>query len=202
MTELSKTKSHLKPVRLKIYANFESNSESVKSYEWFHPKKYQSDNLAKRLHTNNQQKCIDCLKPRSNKNERECKKCDSNYFYVPNYESYSFVVLLKSIILSLKQKTKSHLLVDSFKELSIFDKPIDKPKIKRLKNIYLLSEFSFFEELSIIKTNHAFRGYAMSCKVEIIERENPIDQLETRKSSIKDVFSDLVNEAKYKSIEI
>ena len=34
-----------------------------------------SDNLAKRLHTNNQQKCIHCLKPRSNENECECKKC-------------------------------------------------------------------------------------------------------------------------------
>ena len=42
----------------------------------------------------------------------------------------------------------------------------------------------------------------MSCKVEIIERQDPIDQLETRKSSIKDFFSDLLNEAKYKSIEI
>ena len=31
-----------------------------------------SDSLAKRLHTNNQQMCIDCFKPRSNKNEREC----------------------------------------------------------------------------------------------------------------------------------
>ena len=121
---------------------------------------------------------------------------------MPNYESYSFVVLLKSIILSLKQKTKPHLLVDNFKELSIYDKPIEKPKIKRLKSIDLLSEFSFFEELNIIKTNHAFRGYAMSCKVEIIERQDPIDQLETRKSSIKDFFSDLLNEAKYKSIEI
>ena len=31
-----------------------------------------SDSLAKRLHTNNQQMCIDCFKPRSNKNERDC----------------------------------------------------------------------------------------------------------------------------------
>ena len=38
-------------------------------YERFHSKKYQGDNA-----TNNQQKCIDCLKSRSNKDERECKK--------------------------------------------------------------------------------------------------------------------------------
>ena len=44
-----------------------------------------SVNLVKRLPTNNQQKCIDFLKPRSNKNERECKTCGCNYIYVPNY---------------------------------------------------------------------------------------------------------------------
>ena len=69
MTALSKSKSYLKPVPFKIYTDFESNSESVKSYECFHPKKYQSDNLAKRLHTNNQQKHIDCLKQRTDKND-------------------------------------------------------------------------------------------------------------------------------------
>ena len=45
----------------------------------------ESVSLVKRLHTNNQQKSIECLKPRSNKNERECKKCGCDYFYVPNY---------------------------------------------------------------------------------------------------------------------
>ena len=67
-------KSHLEPV-----FNFESNSKSVKSNETFRSKNiyiYQIDN---------QQKCIDFLKPRANKNEFECKKCDCNYFYVPNY---------------------------------------------------------------------------------------------------------------------
>ena len=40
---------------------------------------------AKRLRENNQQKRIDCLKPRSNKNELECKKCGCNEFYASNY---------------------------------------------------------------------------------------------------------------------
>ena len=30
-------------------------------------------------------KCLDCLKLRSNKNELDCKKCGCNEFYVPNY---------------------------------------------------------------------------------------------------------------------
>ena len=37
-----------------------------------------------------------------------------------------------------------------------------KPKIKRLKNTDWLSELPFCEELNVIKTNHAFRGYAMT----------------------------------------
>ena len=36
----------------------------------------------------------------------------------------------------------------------------------------------------------------MSCKVEIIERKNPIVPLEAIKSSIKDLFSNLLNETK------
>ena len=36
----------------------------------------------------------------------------------------------------------------------------------------------------------------MSYKIEIIERKDPINQLEVRKSSIKDLFSDLLNETK------
>ena len=50
--------------------------------------------------------------------------------------------------------------------------------------------------MSVIKANQAFRGYARSYKVEIIEKEDPIVQLEASKSSIKDLFSDLLNEAK------
>ena len=65
-------KSCLKPV-----VDFESNSKSVKSNKRFYSKKkYQSEN---------QQKCIDCLKPRSNKNERVCKKYGCDFFYVLNY---------------------------------------------------------------------------------------------------------------------
>ena len=93
------------------------------------------------------------------------------------------------------KKVKSHLdVVEYFKELPFYNKHIEKPKIKRLKNIDLLSELPFYEELNVIKTNHAFRGYAMSYKVEIIEKKDPIKQLEASKSSIKDLLNDLSND--------
>ena len=42
MPALKKVKSHPKPVPFEIYADFESNLESVKSYEGFYSKKYQN----------------------------------------------------------------------------------------------------------------------------------------------------------------
>ena len=62
-------------------------------------------------------------------------------------------------------------MVDYFKELSFYNKHIGKPRVKRLKNIDLLSELAFYEELNVIKTNHAFRGYAMSYKAELVKNK-------------------------------
>ena len=99
--------------------------------------------------------------------------------------------------MAVKDKIKSHSgVVGYFKKLPLYKKYIEKPKIKHIKNIDLLSDLPFYEELNVIKTNHAFRGYAMSYKVEIIEKKDPIKQLEASKSSIKDLFSDLLNERK------
>ena len=86
--------------------------------------------------------------------------------------------------------------VNYFKELPFYNKPIKNPKTKRLTDINLLAELPFYEQLSIIKTNQAFKGYAMSYKGEIVERKDLILQLEASKSSIKDLFSNLLNEIK------
>ena len=86
--------------------------------------------------------------------------------------------------------------VDYFKALPFYNKLIKKPNVKRLKNIDRLAELPFYEQVSVIKTNQAFKEYAMSYKVERIERKDPIVQLEASKSSIKDLFNDLLNETK------
>ena len=65
-----------------------------------------------------------------------------------------------------------------------------------LKNFHFIISPSRNEQLSVIKTDQAFRGCAMSYKVEIIERKDAIVQLETSKSGIKNLFSDLLNETK------
>ena len=61
--------------------------------------------------------------------------------------------------------------VDYFKELPFCNISIDKPIIARLKNIDLLAELPFYDQLNIIKTDYAFSGYAMSYKVEIVDKK-------------------------------
>ena len=50
--------------------------------------------------------------------------------------------------------------------------------------------------MSVIKTDQAFSAYARLYKVEIVERKDPIVQLEASKLSIKNLFSNLINEIK------
>ena len=68
--------------------------------------------------------------------------------------------------MAILSKIKSHSdVINYFKELPFYNKPIEKP-VKRLKNIDPLAE-----QLSVIKTDQAFKGYAMSYKVEIVEKK-------------------------------
>ena len=100
---------------------------------------------------------------------------------------------MQCIIITIKTKIKSRPdVVNYFKEIPFYNKPIEKRKIKRLKTLIYFLNFLFYEELNIIKINHAFRGH------EIIELKDPILQLEASKSSIKDLLSvsDLLNETK------
>ena len=64
--------------------------------------------------------------------------------------------------------------VDYFKELPFFNVSIEKPKIKRLKNIDLLAESPVYDQLNIIKTDQAFSGHARSYKVKIVEKKDSI----------------------------
>ena len=83
-----------------------------------------------------------------------------------------------------------------FKELPFYNKPIEKPKIKCLTDINLLAELPFYKQLSVTKLNQVFQGCAMSYRVELIETKDPIAQLEASNSSIKDLFSDVLNKTK------
>ena len=59
--------------------------------------------------------------------------------------------------------------MDYIQELPFYNKYNEEPKIKLMKNIDLHSELPFYQELNVIKTSCAFKGYAMSYKVELVE---------------------------------
>ena len=64
---MKKSKSHFEQLYSKIHANsFSKNNQKVR---------------------------IDCLKPKSNKNNFECKNCGCTDFYVFNYQNSSFKIL-------------------------------------------------------------------------------------------------------------
>ena len=85
---------------------------------------------------------------------------------------------------------------DLFQTLPFYNLLIEKPEIKKLSNIELLHELPFSDELSITEVSKAFKRYARSYKVEIADHKDPFVQLEASKSSIKDLFKDLLNEIK------
>ena len=83
-----------------------------------------------------------------------------------------------------------------FQILPFYNKFIEKPEIKKLSNIILLQELPFHDELSVVRSSNAFSGYARSYKEEIVDRKDPLVQLEASKSSIKDLYKHLLNEMK------
>ena len=72
-----------------------------------------------------------------------------------------------------------------FQELPFCNVLIQKPRIKHLKNIDLLHELPFYDELNIVKISEAFKRYATSYKIEIMDSKDPLVQLEASKSSMK-----------------
>ena len=92
----------------------------------------------------------------------------------------------------MKKKQKDYL----FQELLFYNVLIEKPKIKHLPHIELLHEISFFDELSVVEISKAYKEYSKSYKIEIIDSKDPLAQLEANKSSIEDLFKDLLNEMK------
>ena len=56
--------------------------------------------------------------------------------------------------------------------------------------------FLFCDELNILQISKAFKGYARSYEIEIIDSKDLLAQLEASKSSTEDLFKDLLDEIK------
>ena len=68
--------------------------------------------------------------------------------------------------MTILSEIKSHSdVIDYFKELPFYNKPIEKPKVKRLKNIDRLTELLFYEQLNVIKQSKHL--VVMQCHIKL-----------------------------------
>ena len=80
--------------------------------------------------------------------------------------------------MTVLKKIKSHPgVINYFKELPFYNTYIEKPNITEVINIDLLSQLLFYEELNVVQTDHTFKGYAASNKVELIEKKRSINSV-------------------------
>ena len=96
----------------------------------------------------------------------------------------------KPIKAKIKQLTTKKLL----QEQPFYKQLIKKLRIKKLKNYELLRELPFYDDINISRKERAFRGYAETYKVEIINNRNLSDLLSVIKNSIKNLFDELLRE--------
>ena len=97
----------------------------------------------------------------------------------------------KPVKAKIKQLTTKKLL----QEQPFYKQSIKKPHIKKLRNNELLRELPFYN-INILRKQRAFRGYAETYKVEIINNKNLRDSLSVSKNSIKNLFDELLREKK------
>ena len=83
-----------------------------------------------------------------------------------------------------------------FQQLPFYNVLIEKPKIKHLKNIDLLHNLPFYDELRILRMSNTFQEYARNYKTKTADSKDHLVQLVASKSSIKDLFSELLNRMK------
>ena len=63
-----------------------------------------------------------------------------------------------------------------------------------MKNYELLRELPFYDDINISRKERAFRGYAETYKVEIINNKSLSDLLYVSKNNIKSLFDELLRE--------
>ena len=82
--------------------------------------------------------------------------------------------------------------INLLKQLPFYGKSI-KPHVKKLSNLELLPELPFYDEINIARKERAFKKYAETYRVEIINKKSLSDSLSVSKNSIKNLFDELLS---------
>ena len=83
--------------------------------------------------------------------------------------------------------------INLLEQLPFYGKTI-KPHVKKLSNLELLRELPFYDDINISRKERAFKKYAETYQVEIIDNKNLSDSLSLSKNSIKNLFDELLRE--------
>ena len=73
---------------------------------------------------------------------------------------------------------------------------IKSDTVKGYCNVELMSELSFYKDLSVEEISKAFKRYAKSYRVEIIVKKDPMIQLYSSKGRVAKLFGELLSEMK------
>ena len=65
---------------------------------------------------------------------------------------------------------------------------------KRYCNVKFMSKLPFYKDLKVKEISDAFKRYAKSCRVEIVDKKDPMIKLYSSKKRITEVFGELVSE--------
>ena len=96
----------------------------------------------------------------------------------------------------IKAKTKQLSTKELLSKQPFYKQSIKKPRVKKLINYELLRELPFYGDINISRKERAFKKYAETYEVEIINNKNLSDSLVISKPAIKDLFSNLLREKK------
>ena len=68
--------------------------------------------------------------------------------------------------------------------------------VKKFNNVELMSKLPFYKDLDVKEVSEAFKRYAKSYKVEIVDKIDPMIQLYSSKVRIIELFGELLSEMK------
>ena len=96
----------------------------------------------------------------------------------------------KSIKAKIKQLTTKKLL----QQQSFYKQPIKIPPIKKIKELWIITRFTILWWYYYFKKKRAFKRYADTYEVEIINNRSLSNSLTVSKNSIKNLFDELLRE--------
>ena len=94
------------------------------------------------------------------------------------------------------QILKSFIVRELLREQPFHKAPIEKPQSKKLTNKELLEVLPIYDTVTITKKERPFRNYVSTWSAEIMDRESLIDLLDLTRTSITELFTDLLREKK------